>query len=280
MLQNWFVRRPNFIWVAGFWFLLSIFVRPGWLAFSAGTVLCLVLMLLKAPGEFWYCLATLPVRANARERWLVRSARYQPSLPHPYIKLGIIYFRRQQWAAAAPLLKEGVALYGRKCPLDFIILLATAYCQCGEDHLAVTLLENVSTAHPNSADVFYHLAVCHVRLGNLSPALEAANKSHALNPDAVRPMMIVAYVHFRHGNFSAAKREYEWLVSTLPKAAESLYWLGRAELELGEAQAAAEHLRLALERLGPDEHASNIPLKDVRRWLNAAKAVQAQVPTA
>jgi len=281
MLQNWFVRRPNFIWVTGFWFILSIFVRPGWLAFSAGTALCLVLMLLKAPGEFWYCLAMLPVRAHARERWLVRSVSYQPGIPYPYTGLGVIYSRRKQWAVAIPALKRGVALYGRKCPLEFKILLATAYREHGEDHLAIAQLEDVAATHPKSSDVLYHLAVCHFRLGNLSSALEAASKSHALNPDAVRPLMIVAHVHFRTGDFSAAKRDFEWLVRTLPQAAESLYWLGRAELALGQAQAAAEHLRLALERLGPHEHASNIPLQDVRHWLSAATGVRVQqAPTA
>lgn len=85
--------------------------------------------------------------------------------------------------------------------------------------------------------------------------------------------MIMANLYFRMGEFVNAKKEYEWLVGTLPKPAESLYWLGRSELELGDTQAAAQHLQLALERLIEHAEISTIPLDDVKCWLQTAKGM-------
>lgn len=265
--------RPNFIWVTGFWIVLSILVRPGWLIFSAGAILCLVLMLIRAPGEFWFCAASLPLGAATSERYLARSVAYKPKIPQPYLKLGLICYGRQQWSAAIPLLQQTATLRGPKCPLDLKFLLAAAYRENRQAQLAIPLLDEVAAGCAASAEVFYNLALCHMQLADLRSALDAARRSHSLDPHAVRPVMIMANLYFRMGEFVNAKKEYEWLVGTLPKPAESLYWLGRSELELGDTQAAAQHLQLALERLIEHAEISTIPLDDVKCWLQTAKGM-------
>jgi tetratricopeptide (TPR) repeat protein len=71
-------------------------------------------------------------------------------------------------------------------------------------------------------------------------------------------------------DFAAAKHDYQWLVSVLPKPAESLYWLGRAEFELGEIQPATEHLQLAVDRMSEHRSISEIPLEEVEHWFKSA----------
>lgn len=264
-----FMKQPNFIWVITFWMIMSVIFRPGWLIFSSGFIVCIGLMFLKTPGVFWHCIGIIPLDRTTLERCLEKSVSFEPAIPQPYLKLGIIRYQQKEWSRAIPLLERAIALIGEKCPLNLKIILATAYRENGQEQIAVLLLQKMIDQGFKTAEIYYNLAVCLFRLDDQA-ALGAAEEAHALNPTAVRPGMILGMVHFKMKNFMAAKHDYQWLVRALPKPAESLYWLGRAEFELGEIQPAAAHLQLAADRMSEHRDISDIPLEEVQHWLKAA----------
>lgn len=204
------------------------------------------------------------------ERYLEKSVSFKPAIPQPYLKLGIIHYQQKEWSRAIPLLEQAVTLIGQKCPLNLKIILATAYRENGQEHIAAPLLRKMIDQGFKTAEVYYNLAVCLFRLHDDQAALGAAEEAHALDPTAVRPRMILGIVHFRMKDFVAAKHDYQWLVDVLPKPVESLYWLGRAESELGQIQPAAKHLQLAFDRMSEHRNISDIPLEEVKHWLKAA----------
>jgi tetratricopeptide (TPR) repeat protein len=272
------VKRPSFIWVITFWLVMSLLFRPGWLVFSVGCLLCVVLMYLKAPGEFWHCIGMLTFSTPKLERYLARSVAYRPLIPQPYLKLGLLYFQRQEWSKAIPLLQDAITLRGDRCPASPRIILATAYREDGQPGLAIPVLQGVIDRGTRTAEVYYNLALCLLRLPDPRAALDAATAAHTLDPTAVRPVMIMGSIHFGLKDFATAKQDYQWLITVLPKPVESLYWLGRAELELGEIQPATAHLRLALDRIGERQDLSNIPLEEVRHWLHTANGLRHDTP--
>jgi tetratricopeptide (TPR) repeat protein len=265
-----FMTQPNFIWVTTFWIIMSLILRPGWLIFSFGFILCIVLMFLKTPGVFWHFIGVIMPDRTKVERYLEKSVSLKPAIPQPYLKLGLMRYQQKEWPSAIPLLERGITLMRKKCPLNLKIILATAYRDNGQEHMAVSLLQTMIDQGSKTAEVYYNLAVCLFRLHEDQAALEAAEEAHVLDPTAVRPRMILGMVHFRMKNFVAAKHDYQWLVSALPKPAESLYWLGRAEFELGENQSAAAQFQLAVDRMSEHRGISDIPLEEVRHWLKTA----------
>jgi tetratricopeptide (TPR) repeat protein len=264
------MKQPNFIWVLAFWMIMSVIVRPGWLVFSSGFILCMVLMYLRTPGVFWHFIGIVTLDRTKLERYLERSVSFEPAIPQPYVKLGIIHYRQREWSKAIPLLTQAITLMGQRCPPNLKIILATAYRENGQEHMAVPLLREMADQGFRTAEVYYNLAVCLFRLHDDQAALGAAEEAHATDPTAVRPRMILGLVHFRMKDFAAARHDYQWLVGVLPKPAESLYWLGRAEFELGDIQLAAEHLQLAFDRIRGHRSISDIPLEEVEQWLKAA----------
>ena len=264
------MKRVNFIWVITFWAVMSLILRPGWLVFSSGFILCLVLMYLKTPGEFWHFVGMLTFSQPKLDRYLARSVACKPAIPQPYLKLGLLHYQRQEWSRAIPLLAEAITLRGRRCPPTLRILLATAYRENRQECLAIPLLQGMIDQGARTAEVYYNLALCFLRIHDTQAALDAATRAHALDAQAVRPVMIMGTIHFAMKDFATAKHDYQWLISVLPKPAESLYWLGRVELELGEIQPAAEHLQLAVDRISAHQDISNIALEDARHWLKTA----------
>jgi tetratricopeptide (TPR) repeat protein len=272
-LRHWvmgFMKQTSFIWVMTFWMVMSAILRPGWLIFSSGFIFCIALMYLKTPGVFWHFIGIMTLDRTKLERYLEKSVSYKPVIPQPYLRLGMIHYQRREWPRAIPLLRQAITLMGGKCPPQLKIILATAYREDGQEHIAVPLLQEMIDQGFKTAEAYYNLAVCLFRVRDDQVALGAAEAAHALDPTAVRPRMILGLIHFRMRDFVAAKHDYQWLVGALPKPAESLYWLGRTEFELGEVQPAAEHLRLAADRIGEHRGASDIPIEEVRHWLKAA----------
>jgi len=297
------VIQPNYIWVTTFWAFLSLIVRPGWLVFSSGFILCLVLMYLRTPGEFWHLVGMLTFSQPRMEHYLERSVACKPAAAQPYLKLGLLQYQRREWSKAIPLLEEAAtrrrgkcppkrrewskaiplleeaATRRRgKCPPSLQIMLATAYRENHQDRLAIPLLQGMIDQGARPAEVYYNLALCFLRIQDTRSALDAAKEAHALDPNAVRPVMIMGSMYFALKDFAMAQKNYQWLISVLPKPAESLYWLGRIELELGEIQAAAAHLQLAVDRIGQHRDLSSVPLEDVRHWLARANGLRPDTP--
>lgn len=270
--------QPNYIWVTTFWAFLSLIVRPGWLVFSSGFILCLVLMYLRTPGEFWHLVGMLTFSQPRMEHYLERSVACKPAAAQPYLKLGLLQYQRREWSKAIPLLEEAATRRRGKCPPNLQIMLATAYRENHQDRLAIPLLQGMIDQGARPAEVYYNLALCFLRIQDTRSALDAAKEAHALDPNAVRPVMIMGSMYFALKDFAMAQKNYQWLISVLPKPAESLYWLGRIELELGEIQAAAAHLQLAVDRIGQHRDLSSVPLEDVRHWLARANGLRPDTP--
>lgn len=270
--------QPNYIWVTTFWAFLSLIVRPGWLVFSSGFILCLVLMYLRTPGEFWHLVGMLTFSQPRMEHYLERSVACKPAAAQPYLKLGLLQYQRREWSKAIPLLEEAATRRRGKCPPSLQIMLATAYRENHQDRLAIPLLQGMIDQGARPAEVYYNLALCFLRIQDTRSALDAAKEAHALDPNAVRPVMIMGSMYFALKDFAMAQKNYQWLISVLPKPAESLYWLGRIELELGEIQAAAAHLQLAVDRIGQHRDLSSVPLEDVRHWLARANGLRPDTP--
>lgn len=252
------------------WILVSIAIRPGWGYFLVGFLAWILLTFLSAPGVFWNLAAGFMPNPSFGEKLLEKSVSYKPLIPTPYLTLGLSYARRKEWSQAIPLLEEAVTHTSEGKQTQNLIWLAEAYRAGGFYDKALATLEKLLSKGANSMKVFLNLALVHLQLNHLSEALEYAKKARAGNLSATEPVLIQAKIHFLMGEYQLAKNDYQWVIEHLKYPVESLYWLGRCELELGGTDAAVSHLQTAVERITEDPLLADVSKEEAAEWLNRA----------
>lgn len=253
--------------------IIALIVRPGWGYFLLAFLGWILLTFLSAPGVFWSYAAILIPNPDLGEKLLEKAVSYKPLIPTPYLTLGLSYARRRQWAKAIPLLEQAVTHSPKGKKTQNLIWLAEAYRAGGFYEKSLSTLEQLLTKGTQSMKVFLNLALVHLQLGHLPQALEYAEKARAGNLSATEPVLIQAKVHFKIGDYQQAKNDYQWVIEHLKYPVESLYWLGRCELELGEIDAAVDHLQTAVERITEDPLLADVTKEEAEEWLERARKV-------
>lgn len=252
------------------WIVVSIVIRPGWGYFIIGFLAWILLTFLSAPGVFWNYAAGFIPNPSLGEKLLEKSISYKPLISTPYLTLGLSYARRKEWSQAIPLLEEAVTHTPEGKQTQNLIWLAEAYRAGGFHEKALSTLEKLLNKGINSMKVFLNLALVHLHLNHLTEALEYAKKARTGNLSATEPVLIQAKIHFLMGEYQQAKNDYLWVIEHLKYPVESLYWLGRCELELGETEAAVGHLQTAVERITEDPLLADVSKEEAEEWLERA----------
>lgn len=124
--------------------------------------------------------------------------------------------------------------------------LAQTAFQAGALGEATRQAEQALNYNPNRADVLALLATCWTQRGDYTRALECAQQATELDAANPRWWHNLGWACLQMRNFAEAKTAYLRAISTDPNLAGAYYHLARAELQLGETQAAADHLVQAL----------------------------------
>ena len=252
------------------WIIVAVIIRPGWGYFLLGISAWVLLTFLSAPGVFWNYAAGFIPNPALGAKLFKKAISYKPLIPAPYLALGLSYARRKEWIQAISLLEEAVSHTSKGKNTQNMIWLAEAYRAGGFYEKALLTLEKLLAKGPASMKVFLNLALVHLQLNHLPEALEYAKKARAGNLSATEPVLIQAKVHFQMGDYRQAKNDYQWVIEHLKYPVESIYWLGRCELELGETDAAVGHLQTAVERITEDPLLADVSKEEAEEWLERA----------
>lgn len=252
------------------WGAIAFFTKPGWLIFIIGCLLWVILLRFTAPGVFWTVFAFINNHPDQAMTRLRKAIKYKPAMIYPYFTLGIMSAKRKDWDEAIPLLEKAVSMASRRNLFYYRTVLAEAYRESGATDQALTILTQLLESGLESAKIYTDLAITHLRLQNFSDALHFAEKARALEPAAVQPVLIMGKAHFGAEDYQKAKEDYEWAISRIKYPTESYYWLGRAELELGNKTEGIRHLQTAVERISEDPLLSDVTLDEAQSWLKQA----------
>ena len=265
--------QKNIPWLLLLWCLLGIIIQFNIGVFLAGLLLWVLLLYFTAPGLFWSYAYFLPL-GSQNVKLLQKAVDAKPFIPNPYFILGAFWAKKQQYDQAIPLLETAVQFSSHRTIPKLKLSLAVIYREKTDFSKAVSLLRELINQGHRTYEIFINLATTYLKQNELNQALEAACQARSFKVNALEPVLVIGRVHFLSGDFAIAKDDYEWAVSHTSWPIESFYWLGRAELELGEIEAAIEHLKLSVARIAEDPHLSDIPLTEAERWLHQAEAIK------
>lgn len=252
------------------WIIIAVIIKPGWFYFIAGFLIWILLVFFSAPGVFWNFAAIFNPNPVSAQRLLERAVSFNPLVSYPYLTLGLSYARRQEWSQAIPMFEKTVEHSPLRKKSQHLTMLAEAYRASDHHEEALAILEQLHHNGSNSLKIHLNLALVLLQLNRLPEALEYAKKARSYNLSATEPVLIQAKIHFTMGDYQQAKNDYQWVIEHLKYPVESLYWLGRAELELGETGAALGHLQTAVERITEDPLLADVSKEEAEEWLKRA----------
>lgn len=262
--------QKNLWWLLAGWMLFSLWRRPGWVVFGAGVLFWVFLLYLSAPGVFWNYLAHLVLDPEKSKAFFQKALDAGAVIPRPYLSLGILLCRQKKWQEALPLLEKAVELSRPRFNTQANLLTAIAYRETGAFAKALEALEKLQAGGYQTTEVYLNLALTYLRQNRLEEALQAAKKARSLDYQNSDPVLLMGKIHFAMGDYEAAKNDYEWAITHLSWPVETYYWLGRCKLELGENEAAAEHLKTAVERIKEDPLLADVPVEEAEEWYRRA----------
>ena len=105
--------------------------------------------------------------------------------------------------------------------------------------------------YPTPANAYLNAGACYLKLDELDRAEEALRKSLHLMPDDPQALYHLADVHYRRGNFDAARKQLIEVISRVDPGPEMLWLLLRTERRLGN-RADEQSLAAQLRRRFPD----------------------------
>jgi tetratricopeptide (TPR) repeat protein len=262
--------QSSLLWILLFWCIFAFIYHSGWLIFTAGVVVWLSVVYFMAPGVFWTYVNYLSYNPQKAERLLSKAVKCKPQIIQPYIGLAISYARQKRWPETIAVLEQATELSNPRSGLNVKILLAIAYREAGNYDKAIELLIKLTGQGIKTLLTYFNLATTYYKMHRFEEALEAARKARTFDLKSTQPVLLMGRIHFETQEFQKAKDDYEWAISHMRWPVESYYWLGRAELELEESEAAINHLKTAVERIKEDPESADVSVTQVEEWLKKA----------
>jgi tetratricopeptide (TPR) repeat protein len=264
--------QKNMPLLLALWVLLAVIIRPGWPIFGLVILFWVVLLWFTARGSFWNYLATAVfINPGLAEKLLNKAIAADPLVVRPYLNLGSLKARQQRWAEALPLLEKAIKFPPSRVTEPIKMTLAGCYRELGDFKQAIAIQRELAEAKPKDCNRHTALAFSLFKQGDLKEARRMAEKARSLDLGSADPVLIMGRIHFIQKEYTSARDDFEWVIPRLKWPVESHYWLGRAELELGNPAAAAGHLRIVAERLQEDSWFADVTLAEVNEWLSQAE---------
>jgi tetratricopeptide (TPR) repeat protein len=186
-------------------------------------------------------------QAEAHYRRALQQDRFNAAILH---NLGLVLAARQDFAPAATLIGQAIALRGNVA--DFHSNLGNVLAALGRDAEAVASLERALKLNPRFADAAFNLAIVLAKLGRTAEAEASYRRAASLNPSFWPASLNLANLLEEQGRFAEARPLYEQAVVLAPDVAGVHYSFGRAVNRYGHNNDEAEaHYRRAL-ALDPD----------------------------
>jgi len=103
------------------------------------------------------------------EKFFLKAQELDPEMPHVYINLSDLYYKKRDYASAIGTLERG----SYELPQDMTIahLLARVYIDDSRYDMAINELEKVLDAQPENYDAYYDLGRVNFELGNYDAAI-------------------------------------------------------------------------------------------------------------
>jgi hypothetical protein len=112
--------------------------------------------------------------------------------------------------------------------------------------LAAAYFEADAVARPERAYTAYMLALARWKAADLDGAVEAMERSAALNARSVRTFVNLSRIHNARGDYESARQAAEQALTIQPDHAVAQYQLGRSLYNLGRVEEAVEALETCL----------------------------------
>ena len=192
-------------------------------------------------------LGTVLLRANrleeAREQF-ERAAKAQPQFADAQSNLGLVLRRLGRTAESVAPLKRAYAANPKSA--EIADLLGASLLDTGDGRAAVAIFETGVKSRPREARAWLHLAIASQMAGNPKRALEAADQSLALEPDAAPALGARGRALAGLGDGAGAHAAFAAGVRAAPHDAAAHHNFGVFLREQGDPDAAIAQLRDAL----------------------------------
>ena len=111
---------------------------------------------------------------------------------------------------------------------------------------ATGLADRALMINPRRADALALLAACWSRRGDQARAVDYARRATETESGNPKWWNVLGWTHLQFRQFGEAKSAYLRAIATHPNETGGYYNLAKAEMQLGEVEAAADHLVQAL----------------------------------
>ncbi len=180
-------------------------------------------------------------QAEAHYRRALASDRFNAAILH---NLGLVLAARQDFAQAATLIGQAIALRGNVA--DFHSNLGNVLTALGRDTEAVASLERALKLNPRFADAAFNLAIVLAKLGRTAEAESWYRRAYGFNPSFWPARLNLANLLDEQDRFAEARPLYEQAIALAPNVAGVHYSFGRALNRQGDNDAAEKFYRRAL----------------------------------
>ncbi len=197
------------------------------------------------------------VESNLNEALLLAAepgeeGEQNPHLVGAFINLGLFYFEREREEEGTAILDRGIKeVSADKKRLSEALL--RHYRSIGEDEKANEILELATTFDDSDPEPWLALSNLRGRQGDLSAALEAAEKAAEVDPNStlarLRKAELLIDLGLRNGNeeqVAEAVAIVDAVTKEDPSNAEAAFVRGKSEIAQGNAEQAIEVLRDAI----------------------------------
>ncbi len=181
---------------------------------------------------------------EAREQF-ERAVKAQPAFVDAQSNLGSALRQLGRVADSVAPLKRAFA--GNAKSAEIADLLGASLLDTGDSRGAVSVFEAAVKARPRDAQCWLHLAIASQRAGNAKRALEAADESLALAPDATKALGARGQALATLGDPAGARGAFATGVRVAPRDAVAQHNFGVFLREQGEFEPAIERLRAAVQ---------------------------------
>jgi len=184
-------------------------------------------------------------RLDAAREQFERAAKAQPGFVGAQSNLGSVLRQLGRIADSVAPLKRAFA--GDAKSAEIADLLGASLIDTGDSRGAVAVFETAVKARPRDAQCWLHLAIASQMAGNAKRALEAANESLVLAPNAVKALGARGQALASLGDAAGARDAFATGVRVAPRDAVAQHNFGVFLREQGELEPAIERLRNAVQ---------------------------------
>ena len=182
-----------------------------------------------------------------------------PNDPRIALNLALAYQKSGRLQEAAERLESLHIAHPQETKVT--LLLADCRLQAGDDRGVIDLLQPLAPQLPEDSGLAYMLGMALLRTGNSSQAQQYLDRI-LRNGDSAEARFLMGMRMFEAGDYPAAVKQLAAAVEANPKLPQVQSLYGRALLNTGDPDAAAEAFRKALAG-NPNDFAANVGLGQI-----------------